>query len=104
MQRLQIGPRTDRPHTLKLNLRMCRKLKIDESFEWWAGVLAFDALIGNTDRHPENWGFLKRIYAAQPPGWSFAPIFDNGTSLGYELVEERLQEASTSGQLARYID
>lgn len=26
----------------------------------WARLLTFDALIGNTDRHHENWGFLVR--------------------------------------------
>lgn len=27
---------------------------------WWAETIAFDAIIGNTDRHSENWGFLIR--------------------------------------------
>lgn len=26
--------------------------------QWWVNALLFDALIGNTDRHQDNWGFI----------------------------------------------
>lgn len=48
---------------------------------WWADALAFDALIGNTDRHQENWGF---ILSPSLGKMRFAPLFDNGTSLGQD--------------------
>jgi hypothetical protein len=67
-------------------------------------VLAFDALIGNTDRHPENWGFLVRISQEGRPQWSLAPIFDNATSLGYELTEAKLSEEPKPTRLDQYID
>lgn len=42
-----------------------------------------DALIGNFDRHGANWGFLKKDNK-----YSLAPIFDNGSSLFPQLVNE----------------
>jgi hypothetical protein len=50
--------------------------------------LAFDTLIGNTDRHPDNWGLLVGLGAA--PQYAMAPAFDNGTSLAYKIPEDRL--------------
>ena len=42
-----------------------------------------DALIGNFDRHGANWGFLKKDNK-----YSLAPIFDNGSSLFPQLINE----------------
>jgi len=59
---------------------------------WWARALLFDAVIGNTDRHQDNWAFLYRPAKAQQPGrWRLSPLFDNGTSLGHERFPERIR-------------
>lgn len=55
-----------------------------------AKYLIFDALIGNTDRHHENWGILKLPVRGE---WStrigyLAPSFDHASSLGRELADE----------------
>jgi hypothetical protein len=55
---------------------------------YWASILTFDTVIGNVDRHPENWGIVvpsdsKGIAPARP-----SPAFDNGTALSYEQPEE----------------
>lgn len=66
------------------------------------GYFVFDALVGNTDRHHENWGAVlkplvrpaeklepgapKRFYA------TLAPTFDHGSSLGRELLEDRARQ------------
>jgi hypothetical protein len=49
-----------------------------------AEYLVFDALIGNTDRHHENWGLLRKRVGE---GWQgmIAPSFDHASSLGREL-------------------
>lgn len=52
-----------------------------------ASYLVMDAVIGNTDRHHENWAFLvwrrnDRQYA------TLAPSFDHATSLGRELLDD----------------
>jgi serine/threonine protein kinase HipA of HipAB toxin-antitoxin module len=44
--------------SLKDNVTLCRQHGIANWRTWWARTLAFDAIIGNTDRHTENWGFL----------------------------------------------
>lgn len=52
--------------------------------EAWTKGLMFDAMIGNTDRHQNNWALILnqglQIY-------ELAPWFDNGTSLGHERWE-----------------
>jgi hypothetical protein len=52
-----------------------------------AEYLVLDALIGNTDRHHENWGILRK---RTPRGWTgmVAPTFDHASSLGRELLDE----------------
>lgn len=67
---------------------------------WWMDALAFDALIGNTDRHQENWGF---IYSPSLEKLRFAPLFDNGTSLGQDRFPH-LVDTWSEDQLNQYID
>lgn len=52
-----------------------------------AEYIVVDALIGNTDRHHENWGILRRRVDNR---WqdSVAPSFDHASSLGRELKDE----------------
>jgi hypothetical protein len=50
----------------------------------FAGYLVLDALIGNTDRHHENWGILRRQVGGRWRG-HLAPTFDHASSLGREL-------------------
>lgn len=45
----------------------------------------FDALIASTDRHCENWGI---VYDGTK--YQFAPIYDNGGSLGFNVHDEKL--------------
>ena len=63
------------------------------------GYFIFDALVGNTDRHHENWGMLLQpvvIPQADKDPEEFmrfrvtlAPTFDHGSSLGRELLDDR---------------
>ncbi len=52
-----------------------------------ADYLVLDALIGNTDRHHENWGILVK---RTPRGMTgiIAPSFDHASSLGRELLDD----------------
>jgi|ERR1700722_14936096 hypothetical protein len=61
LQRSLIDKKRGRPHSLRSNLNICRALQILSAREWWLKTLVSDALIGNTDRHPDNWGFLARV-------------------------------------------
>jgi hypothetical protein len=55
-------------------------------FDVFVGYLLLDALIGNTDRHHENWGVL--LTSAQPRVAELAPTYDHASSLGRELTDE----------------
>lgn len=94
--------KTGRPHYFRQNVAISRAfVGSEKSFEWWGTTFAFDALIGNTDRHPENWGFVING-AGDQRQTSFAPIFDNGTSLGYERTEASLSSL-VGDNLTRYV-
>lgn len=70
----------------------------------WAIMLTFDALLGNTDRHHENWGFLlERTSEVPPPNIRLAPAFDNGTSLGHEFSPGQFHKFDDPAFLQRYI-
>ena len=56
---------------------------IEETVSIFFDMFIVDALIGNFDRHGANWGFLKKDNK-----YSLAPIFDNGSSLFPQLVNE----------------
>ena len=69
----------------------------------FAGYLVLDALIGNTDRHHQNWGLLVKRTPSGKRGF-LAPTFDHASSLGRDLSDEvrmrRLRER-TVGQYAQ---
>jgi hypothetical protein len=97
--------KTGRQHNLKSVLAILRPLRkrgLASPLVFWARVLAFDALIGNTDRHQENWGILWTWRSAEPHA-TFAPAFDNGSSLGYEWADSALPRFQDRGVLDRYI-
>jgi len=52
----------------------------------FAAYLVLDAIIGNTDRHHENWGILSEQDVNK---WivMLAPTFDHASSLGRELLD-----------------
>jgi hypothetical protein len=69
--------------------------KRGDGFDMFVGYLMLDALIGNTDRHHENWGVITR--RGQPR--VLAPTYDHASSLGRELSDARRQgRLGNSGQ------
>ena len=74
--------------------------------QWWVDGLFFDALIGNSDRHQDNWGLIFDAVGREPPNMPpcrLAPLFDNGTSLGHERFPERVG-GWTDSRLDQYIN
>ena len=71
-------------------------LALDEFFgemsnrqkETVAEYIVLDALIGNTDRHHQNWALLRRRVGNEW-GWSVAPSYDHASSLGRELSDQK---------------
>ncbi|WAH97520.1 HipA domain-containing protein [Arthrobacter sp. MMS18-M83] len=65
--------------------------------DWFAGYLIFDALIGNTDRHSENWAI-----EITPKGtMHLAPSYDHATSLGVTTRGPRLARVLSSEALLK---
>lgn len=95
-------------HNLTDALRFSR-LAGDAGIVSFMEALLFDSLIGNTDRHQDNWGFLMNAKAvaadedAASANVRLAPWFDNGTSLGHERYIEHVT-GWTGDDYSRYIN
>jgi len=79
---------SDRPHNLRTNIEACESEGVANAREWWLRLVSFDALIGNMDRHTENWGLLVDSTNVT----SMAPVFDNGSSLGNIIKNEQIAD------------
>jgi len=79
-------------------------------------TIIFDSIIGNEDRHQENWGILVSTQQKEFSGlfskrtieqrttYTFAPMYDNGSSLGRELNDDKVnQMLKDNNQLMSYI-
>jgi hypothetical protein len=75
--------------------------------EHWAGVFTLDCLTGNTDRHHDNWGVVVKDARQQTPSGmirrDFSPAFDNGTALGYEILEQNIDKYRGEKKLDNYL-
>lgn len=56
---------------------------VQETISMFWRIYIMDALLGNFDRHGANWGFIK-----ENSRYSLAPVFDNGSCLFSNLVDE----------------
>jgi len=59
--------------------------QISHPVELFAGYLLLDALVGNTDRHHENWGAVR----SEGGQLHLAPTFDHASSLGCHESEDK---------------
>lgn len=60
------------------------------AWEWFVGYLVLDALLGNTDRHQENWAVIHN------GARRLSPSFDHASSLGFQLADaERVERMTT---------
>lgn len=69
------------------------------------GYLVFDALVGNTDRHHQNWGLFIKVLENKEstrPIIGLAPTFDHASSLGRELTDEARARHSKEQTIERY--
>lgn len=64
------------------------------AWDVFVGFLVLDALIGNTDRHEENWAAV-----ANSSERRLAPTFDHASSLGFLLSDEQRQQRLASADL-----
>ena len=87
--------------------------KLVEGAEWYHEILkdlaryiVLDALICNTDRHHENWGFLLTYQQVDSDNVNvqlkMAPSFDHASSLGRELLPKRADEILSANGVIAY--
>lgn len=62
----------------------------------WVKMLTFDAIIGNTDRHQENWELLHYPCSGNI-AFAMSPAFDNGTAMGYDVLGKDIQKYIEKG-------
>jgi hypothetical protein len=68
-----------------------------------AGYMVLDALIGNTDRHHENWGLVFVYQEGRAIQLSVAPSFDHASSLGRELLDASRVELLRNNRVGQYV-
>jgi hypothetical protein len=76
--------------------------EVADARDLFVGYLLFDAWIGNTDRHHENWAVLKLVGDHH----ALSPSYDHAASLGHNVQDgerdERLTTRDKNRQLAAY--
>lgn len=70
----------------KYDIQMLEKLNIN--IKDILNMVIFDALIGNSDRHHSNWGYIYHIDNKKGLYSYFCPLYDNGSSLCSYVNEE----------------
>ena len=67
--------------------------ELTTAFEWFAGYRVLDVLVGNTDRHQDNWAVIRAGGSAR-----LSPSFDHASCLGFQLSDtERLDRLDGKG-------
>ena len=78
--------------------------RVDDILQALASYAMLDGLIGNTDRHHENWMLQILLVRASAIAWmSAAPSYDHASSLGRELQNERRTRILNSDGIFRYL-
>ena len=76
--------------------------RVEATLQGLASYAILDGLVGNVDRHHENW-MLQFGYRAGCRHVAAAPSYDHASSLGRELKDERRQRILDSNGVSRYL-
>lgn len=75
------------------NIKKCLDAIDKNLFNDFLKIMVFDALVGETDRHEENWGITK-----SKKGYKISPLYDNGCNLVRNFKDEKLLQEYESGK------
>lgn len=64
------------------NIKKCLDRLDFKLFEQFLKIILFDALVGEQDRHEENWGVIRKN-----GGYKLSPLYDNGCNLLKEFYD-----------------
>ena len=70
-------------------INCCEALGIQNAFPFLDRMIVLDYIIANEDRHFNNFGMLREAETLQWLG--FAPIYDSGSSLGYDKMPMQIR-------------
>lgn len=65
-------------------------------------LLAFDAIVGNNDRHYYNWGVITQVAGERVP--RLAPIYDSARALFWNFTEEKLAQVEREKREATFME
>ena len=85
-----INPKTNQFYTVDLVLRSVSEYGLQKDA---INMMVYDALIGNRDRNPSNYGI---IINHENHSVRFSPLYDNCASLGISMVDHRLEKCIDS--------
>ena len=78
----------------------------EEILAGFVRLLAFDALVGNNDRHYYNWGVITQVSGERAP--RLAPIYDTARALFWNSTEEKLEQVERQkredASLEKYVE
>ncbi|MCU0436053.1 MAG: HipA domain-containing protein [Bacteroidia bacterium] len=83
-------------------------LRYDHILNELVKMIAFDALVGNNDRHFYNWGVIDSTLTGSYPA-KFAPVYDSARGLLWNLSDENIRKHYHSGKnrstfISKYIN
>ena len=84
----QLRPKANHENTYLHFVNICMESGVPDVTAALDRMLVLDYLIANEDRHMNNFGLLRNADTLEWIG--FAPIFDSGTSLGYNTAAAQL--------------
>lgn len=75
----------------KYSFQMIEKCLPYEDIKHILKMIIFDILIGNSDRHPSNWGTIFHVNIYKGSETYFCPLYDNGSSLCSYINEKDIE-------------
>ena len=75
----------------KYSFQMIEKCLTRDGIKHILKMIIFDILIGNSDRHPSNWGIIIHVDTFKGVESNFCPLYDNGSSLCAYVNEEDIE-------------
>jgi hypothetical protein len=70
---------------------------VDDIMRGIVEMLTFDALVGNIDRHPLNWGVITSANVSRSP--RFSPVFDTARALFWNIADRTIIQILLNQQM-----
>lgn len=85
---MQIQKKEDSTSVYRHNINCCKALGVKDIVPALDQMIVLDFIIANEDRHLNNFGLIRNAKTLEWLG--AAPIYDSGTSLGYDMLANQI--------------